>query len=148
IIRFHAGKGAIMTCSPRRRTAFARQFDWNRITAAFAAVLVASGTLLAQDAQDVDPDLAKKRALQSELGAIASMKHETETFGKTADGHEVKVHKLTNLKGLRVRLIDYGATLISVEAPDKSGKNANITLGFPTLDGYLQRHPFFGSIAG
>ena len=76
------------------------------------------------------------------------MKHDVQPFGKTSDGQEVKVHTLTNLHGMRVKLIDYGATLISVETPDRSGKNANITLGFPTLDGYLQRHPFFGSTAG
>ena len=33
-------------------------------------------------------------------------------------------------------------------SPDRAGKNANITLGFPSLDGYLQRHPFFGSTVG
>jgi aldose 1-epimerase len=85
---------------------------------------------------------------QPELGAIASMKHDVQPFGKTQDGQEVKLHTLTNLHGLRIKLIDYGATLISVETPDRSGKTANITLGFPTLDGYLQRHPFFGSTVG
>jgi aldose 1-epimerase len=44
--------------------------------------------------------------------------------------------------------MDYGATLIGVETPDRAGKNANITLGFPTLTGYLQRHPYFGSTVG
>jgi hypothetical protein len=116
--------------------------------AGFAAVLLASGPLAAQDAPKLAQDVTEKRPLQPAIGAIASMKHDIQTFGKTNDGQEVKVHTLTNSKGLRVRLIDYGATLISVEAPDKSGKNANITLGFPTLDGYLQRHPFFGSTAG
>jgi len=81
-------------------------------------------------------------------GVLTTMTHDVKPFGKTADGQEVKVHTLTNTKGLRVRLIDYGATLISVEAPDRHGKNANITLGFPSLEGYLQRHPFFGSTVG
>src|SRR6478752_4613640 len=97
-------------------------------------------------AQVVDPGKLKPK--QPDIGAIASMKHDVQPFGKTHDGHEVKVHTLTNLHGLRVRLIDYGATLISVETPDRSGKNTNITLGFPTLEGYLQRHPFFGSTVG
>ena len=76
------------------------------------------------------------------------MTHEVKPFGKTNDGQEVKVHTLTNLKGMRLKLIDYGATLISVETPDRNGKNANITLSFPSLDGYLQRHPYFGSTVG
>jgi aldose 1-epimerase len=97
-------------------------------------------------AQVVDPGKLKPK--QPDIGAIVTMKHDVQTFGKTHDGHEVKVHTLTNLHGLRVRLIDYGATLISVETPDRSGKNTNITLGFPTLEGYVQRHPFFGSTVG
>lgn len=83
-----------------------------------------------------------------ELGTIASMKHDIEPFGKTKDGQEVKRHTLTNVPGLRVKLIDYGATLIAVEMADRSGKVANVTLSFPTLDGYLQRHPYFGSTVG
>jgi aldose 1-epimerase len=69
-------------------------------------------------------------------------------FGKTKDGKDVTVYTLTNSRGTKVRLIDYGATLISVETPDKAGKTANITLGFPTLAGYLERHPYFGSTVG
>jgi aldose 1-epimerase len=79
---------------------------------------------------------------------LSTMTHDIKPFGKTRDSQEVKVHTLTNLKGLRARLIDYGATLISVETPDRNGKNANITLSFPALDGYLQRHPYFGSTVG
>jgi aldose 1-epimerase len=92
----------------------------------------------------LDPLVVRK----VEEGLLTTMTHEVKPFGKTKDGQEVKVHTLTNLKGLRVRLIDYGATLIGVEAPDRNGKNANITLGFPSLDGYLQRHPYFGSTVG
>src|SRR5437867_1486352 len=82
-----------------------------------------------------------RKVKQPDIGAIVSMKHEISPYGKTNDGQEVKVHSLMNLHGMRVRLIDYGATLIGVETPDRAGKNANITLGFPSLDGYLQRHP-------
>src|SRR6476620_8163285 len=88
------------------------------------------------------------RVRPSETGVIAIMKHEIQPFGKTNDGQEVKVHILTNLKGVTAKIIDYGATLLSLETPDRTGKNANITLGFPTLEGYLQRHPYFGSTVG
>jgi aldose 1-epimerase len=83
------------------------------------------------------------------IGVIAPMLiNEQEPFGKTKDGKEVTVYTLENGRGTRVRLIDYGATLISVETPDRNGKSANITLGFPMLDGYLNRHPYFGSTVG
>src|SRR5438552_18908133 len=67
----------------------------------------------------------EKKIKQPDLGAIATMTHEVKPFGKTKDGQDVKVHTLINLHGLRVKLIDYGATLISVETPDKDGKPAN-----------------------
>ncbi len=70
------------------------------------------------------------------------------SFGMTKDGTEVFRFTCTNANGVVVKLITYGATLISVETPDRDGKLANITLGFPTLDGYLQRHPYFGSTVG
>ena len=112
-------------------------------TAAWVAATGACG-------QVADPTkvLPKDKTLPAPLGAIVSMTHDVKPFGKTKDGQEVTVHTLTNLKGMRVKLISYGATLISVETPDRDGKNANVTLSFPNLDGYLQRHPYFGSTVG
>ncbi len=71
-----------------------------------------------------------------------------ESFGKTPDGQEVDLYTLTNTNGLRARITNYGAILVSLEVPDKNGKLANITLGYDTLDGYLTRHPYFGATVG
>ena len=43
-------------------------------------------------------------------------------FGKTADGQEVDVYTLTNAKGVKARIITYGAIVVSLEVPDKAGK--------------------------
>jgi len=72
----------------------------------------------------------------------------TESFGQTKDGQEVTLYTCTNKNGLVLKMIDYGATVVSVETPDKEGKLENITLSFPSLDGYLERHPYFGSTVG
>lgn len=86
---------------------------------------------------------------ETNLGVIAPMLTvDKKPFGKTKDGDPVTVYTLANGRGLLVRMIDYGATVISVETPDRDGKAANITLGFPTLAGYLERHPYFGSTVG
>jgi aldose 1-epimerase len=69
-------------------------------------------------------------------------------FGKTEEGTEVSLYTCTNQNGLVMKVTTYGATVVSMETPDKSGKLANIQLGFPTLEGYLQRHPYFGSTVG
>lgn len=70
------------------------------------------------------------------------------SFGKTAEGQELTLFTCTNAHGLVLKMTDYGATVVSLETPDRNGKLANITLGFPTAEGYLQRHPYFGSTVG
>lgn len=76
------------------------------------------------------------------------MKIEQRPFGTTSDAHTVTLYTLTNNHGHSVELIDRGATILSVNVPDRDGKLANVNLGFPSLDGYLQRHPYFGSTVG
>jgi aldose 1-epimerase len=71
-----------------------------------------------------------------------------ELFGKTKDGEPVELFTLTNSHGLKARVMTWGATLVSMQTPDRAGKLADITLGFDTLDGWLGAHPFFGSTAG
>ena len=72
----------------------------------------------------------------------------TEAFGKTTDGKEVTLYSLENAKGMKARVMTYGANLVSLEVPDKAGKIGDVTLGFDTLDGYLKPNPFFGATAG
>ncbi len=76
------------------------------------------------------------------------MKIEQSAFGKTADGHEILLFTLQNALGMKATLINYGATLTSLYAPDRNGNFDDVVLGFPALDGYLKEHPFFGGIIG
>jgi aldose 1-epimerase len=76
------------------------------------------------------------------------MKLDKKPFGKLPDGREVTQFTLVNANGLTVTLIDYGAIVTTVETYDRDGKKANINLGFPKLDGYQERHPYFGSTVG
>ncbi len=69
-------------------------------------------------------------------------------FGKTSDGQSVELFKLTNSQGHVVKLTNYGAIITSVEVPDRDGNLANVNLNFPSLDGYLERHPYFGATVG
>lgn len=69
-------------------------------------------------------------------------------FGKTAQGVAVDQFKLTNSKGVEVSIINYGGIVTSIKTPDKTGKPADIVLGFPSLDGYLGSHPYFGALIG
>ena len=69
-------------------------------------------------------------------------------FGKAPDGRDVHLFTLTNAAGLRARIMTWGATLISMETPDRDGKLGHITLGYDALDGYLADCPYFGCIVG
>jgi len=69
-------------------------------------------------------------------------------FGKTADGKSVTLYTLKNDSGNTVELIDYGAIVVSINVPNKAGNRTNVTAGFSTIDGYLQRHPYFGATVG
>ena len=71
-----------------------------------------------------------------------------EPFGTLPSGEEVTCFTLINDRGTVVKLIDYGAIVTSVETIDRDGKRENITLGFKNLEGYLQRHPYFGATVG
>ena len=71
-----------------------------------------------------------------------------EVYGKMPDGKEVKIFTLTNKDGLKARVTEYGAILVSMETPDKSGKLADITHGYDTLDGWLTNTSYFGATVG
>jgi aldose 1-epimerase len=70
------------------------------------------------------------------------------TFGKTEDGTSIDLYTLTNKKGMTAKVMTYGAILTELDVPDKSGKTADVVLGFADLKGYLGGHPYFGSNVG
>mmetsp|Transcript_36004 Transcript_36004/g.102820 ORF Transcript_36004/g.102820 Transcript_36004/m.102820 type:complete len:398 (-) Transcript_36004:30-1223(-) len=52
------------------------------------------------------------------------------------DGKEVQVLTLTADSGARVEVCTYGATLLSLEAPDREGRLGDVMLGFADLESY------------
>jgi aldose 1-epimerase len=69
-------------------------------------------------------------------------------FGAAPDGQAVAAYTMTNAAGVQVRAIAYGAIITSLEVPDRSGKRADVVLGFDTLAGYLKDPPYFGAVVG
>ena len=76
------------------------------------------------------------------------MKVTTKAFGKTPQGESVNLFTLENDRNLTVKVTNYGAAVTSIITPDKSGKLADIALGFDNLQQYLGEHPFFGVTCG
>ena len=74
---------------------------------------------------------------------------EKKFFGKTRDGQEVSAFVFTNTNGMRVQVINYGATVVSIEVPDRKGQLADVVLGFDDMEGYQSaNNPFFGATCG
>jgi aldose 1-epimerase len=69
-------------------------------------------------------------------------------FGKMPDGQQIDLYVLTNKNGIEVAIANYGGVVVSVKAPDRKGKLADIVLGYDSLDGYLSDKAYFGALVG
>ncbi|MFY9744123.1 MAG: aldose epimerase family protein [Candidatus Sulfotelmatobacter sp.] len=84
--------------------------------------------------------------------ADAETKVTTQPFGKMPDGTPVKIYTLSD-SGHEVRISTYGGVVVSLKTPDRSGKSADVVLGFDSVDGYVSNFngssdAFFGAIIG
>src|ERR1043165_4236633 len=96
--------------------------------------------------------VATERACDGKRGAGRSMLarvtiHEEE-FGKLGDGGRARVFTLEGAGGVRVRVLDYGGTVVSIEVTDRDGRLGDVVLGFDDLEGYLGAGGYLGSLIG
>ncbi len=71
-----------------------------------------------------------------------------ELFGTTKDGKEVYAFTLENAKGMKARVINFGAILVNLYVPDAKGNAEDVVLGFDNLEGYYKNGSFFGATIG
>lgn len=69
------------------------------------------------------------------------------SFGR-ANNQSVELFTITNAHGLVMKVTNYGGIITELYTPDRSGRLANIVLGFDSLPPYLQPHPYFGATIG
>lgn len=69
-------------------------------------------------------------------------------FGQTPQGAAVDLYTLRNARGMEARIATYGGTVTHLTAPDRTGKYADVVLGYDTLDGYIENSPYFGALIG
>ncbi|HEY2417682.1 MAG TPA: aldose epimerase family protein [Steroidobacteraceae bacterium] len=83
------------------------------------------------------------------LGALprAPVTIQKAPFGRARE-QAVDIYTLTNAHGIELRVMTYGAAIVSLKTPDRAGQLKNIVLGFDTLDPYLAGVPYFGATVG
>jgi aldose 1-epimerase len=68
--------------------------------------------------------------------------------GTLKDGTAIEAITLSNAHGVTARVLSYGATLQSLMGPDRSGKIADVMLGYDDLASYVDHPNFFGVTVG
>jgi len=69
-------------------------------------------------------------------------------FGKTAAGEAADLYTLANSSGMEASITTYGGAIVSLKTPDRTGRIADVVLGFNTLDGYLKSTFYPGALVG
>jgi aldose 1-epimerase len=79
---------------------------------------------------------------------MAYMQVRTDPYGTAGDGRLVTRTQLLAPDGSGVALLDLGAAVTEVRAPDARGALANVVLAHRDLAGYLANGPYFGVVVG
>jgi len=111
-------------------------------------ILAAGGAAVGSACKKSSPPGESGPAAPESAKGAASMNILRGPFGTLPDGTAVEAFLLTNARGLKAKLMTYGATLVSFELPDRTGALADCVLGYDLLDGYLKSSPYFGSTVG
>ncbi len=69
-------------------------------------------------------------------------------WGKLPDGSTVTIYTLKSPQ-IEVRVMTFGARVVSITTPDKDGKTADVVLGYDNLDSYIKdTKTYFGAVVG
>lgn len=69
-------------------------------------------------------------------------------FGVDQNGASVRLWRLRNAAGATACISELGAALVRLDAPDRHGQLADVTLGFDSAETYLTDENYFGCIVG
>jgi len=87
-------------------------------------------------------------AFAAPLAAAGAPTVEKKPFGQTKAGVPVSLYTLDNGTGMRAGILTLGAIIYFVEAPDRDGRLANVTLNRETAAEYEEKSFGFGSLIG
>jgi aldose 1-epimerase len=78
----------------------------------------------------------------------AAPKVETRSFGTTHSGKETQLYVLRNTRGMEVAITNFGATVVSIKVPDRTGHVDDVVLGYDNARGYEEGKAHFGGTVG
>ncbi len=69
---------------------------------------------------------------------------------KVQDFDSIQLYTMTNKSGMTVKVTNYGAIITSIVVPDRTGKLADVALGYDRVEDYMNAvdKPYFGAIVG
>ena len=76
------------------------------------------------------------------------MEYQKVGFGQTKSKNQASLYTLSNGSGMKVRVTDFGANVVSVIVKDKEGKERDVVLGYDDASGYEEGDVFFGACVG
>src|SRR5579859_5199056 len=87
-------------------------------------------------------------SVRSFANPTAKSSVEVQPFGAIASGEKADLYVLTNSRGMTVAITNYGATVQSIKVPDRTGKFADVVLGFDTAKEYEDGTAHIGGTVG
>ncbi len=81
------------------------------------------------------------------LLSVQSQEYSSKRWGMLSDGRTARLFSLRSQGGMTVKLSDYGALIVSIEAPDRNRKKENITLSYASL-AEAEKGGVYGSTIG
>ncbi|MGH9518752.1 MAG: aldose epimerase family protein [Terriglobales bacterium] len=70
-------------------------------------------------------------------------------FGRLPDGRTAEIYTLTNGRGMKVEITNFGGIVVRLDALDRKGVPGDVVLGYDTLAGYLgDTQTYFGALIG
>lgn len=76
------------------------------------------------------------------------MRIEKKPFGRLPTGEPADLYILTNAKGARVAITNYGGILVSILVPDRAGALGDVVLGFDRVEDYCPNPAYLGALIG
>lgn len=81
---------------------------------------------------------------------MAAEKEEVERvpFGRLPTGEPVDAWVLRSACGVEARVVGYGGAIVSLLAPDRAGRLADVVLGYDDVRGYVDGRAYLGALIG